>query len=160
MKYEEMYKEYAQFVYTYLLSITGSRQLAEDLTSETFLKALRSKGYEPGAKVTTWLCTIAHNAYISYLRKHRHDSGKDINELELAAEDDMLSGVNVTEIYKAIHTLGEPYSEVILLKIHSDMNYCQIGEVFGKSENWARVTFFRGKEKLRNILKERNGDEK
>lgn len=160
MKYEDMYREYAEFVYKYLMSITGNHHLSEELTSETFLNALRSKGYEPGAKVTTWLCAIAKNAYISYLRKNKHESGSDINELELSSEEDMLSGVSVTEIYKAIHMLSVPYREIVLLKIHSDMNYSQIGDVFGKSESWARVTFFRGKEKLRNIFDERNGEDK
>lgn len=160
MKYEEMYREYADFVYSYLISLTGNHHLSEELTSETFYKALKSKGYEPNAKVTTWLCTIAKNTYISYLRKNKHESYKDINELELTSEEDVLSGVNVTEIYKAIHNLGEPYNEVLLLKIHSDMSYSQIGDVFGKSESWARVTFFRGKEKLKKFLDGRNGDSK
>lgn len=154
MKIDVLYKEYAEFVYKYIMSISGNHHVAEEITQETFYRALRSKGYSNDAKVTTWLCTIAKNCYISYLRKEKHRRHEDINELEIPTEQDMLSGVRVTEIYKAIHKLPEPYREVVLMKIHSDMSYSQIGDVFGKGESWARVTFFRGKEKLRVILSE------
>ena len=156
MKYDEIYREYAEIVYKYMLSICGDHHLAEELTEEAFFRAMRSKGYEPGAKISTWLCAIAKNAYISYLRKSKRRSSADISEMDISSDEDMLEGVSCTEIYKAVHSLEEPYREIILLRMHSDMSYAQIGDVFGKSENWERGTFFRGKERLRKILEERD----
>lgn len=71
---------------------------------------------------------------------------------ELPANTDISGRMDQTEIYKAVHRLPEPYREIVLLKIHTDMSFSNIGEIFGRSENWARVTFFRGKEQLRKIL--------
>lgn len=66
----------------------------------------------------------------------------------------MLEQENCREIYRAVHRLEEPYREIMLLRIHSDLNFADIGEIFGRSEGWARVTFYRGKEKLRKLLEE------
>ena len=160
MDYDKLYREYVDIVYRYLTGLSGNASLAEELTQETFFRAVKSKGFDgSAAKASTWLCAIAKNAYISYLRKNRHIGGQSPDELDVYEEPDLLDSLNCVEIYRAIHLLGEPYREIMLLKINSDMTFSQIGDVFGRSENWARVTFFRGKEKLRKMIRERNGEE-
>lgn len=151
MKPEDIYKDYADGVFKYLVSISGDPDLAEELTQETFLKAItHADSFDGSVKIFTWLCAIAKNAYISYLRKEKRR--KNTAQTENYHEPDMLSGLGETEIYKAVHSLPEPFRELILLRIHTDMSFAQIGEIFGRGENWARVNFYRGKEKLKQIL--------
>ena len=152
MNAEEMYKEYSDRVYKYLLSITGGdHSLSEELTQETLFRAItKADSYTGEAGIFTWLCTIAKNAYISHLRKEKHRSAAPIEDIPL--HTDFPDKEGETEIYKALHSLEEPYRELILLRIHIDLSFRQIGEIFGKTENWARVTFYRGKEKLRQLI--------
>lgn len=153
MKLDEMYSLYAQTVYKYLMSLCRDHHTAEELTQETFLKALsKPPVFDGSAKPSTWLCAIAKNAYISYLRKNKRRSVQDIENADLQTSEDPLGGMGEREIYKAIHSLPDPYKELILLRIHTDMTFEQIGEVMGMTENTARVTFYRGKEKLKKIL--------
>lgn len=152
MKQEEIYKEYAERVYKYLMSLSGGNEnLSEELTQETFLRAItHAESFDGRVKMTTWLCAIAKNLFISHIRKEKRRSDAECDEIP--AEADISGRMDQTEIYKAVHRLPEPYREIVLLKIHTDMSFSDIGEIFGKSENWARVTFFRGKEQLRKLL--------
>lgn len=153
LKLDETYKRYADMVFKYLLAMCGNPVLAEELTQETFFRAVKSANrFDGKVKVTTWLCTIAKNCYYTYLKKERRNSGQDIYETEIADDTDILERENCREIYKAVHRLEEPYREIILLRVHTDMSFYEIGEIFGKSDNWARVTFYRGKEKLKKEL--------
>ena len=153
MRQEDIYKEHADRVYKYLMSLSGGNAvLSEELTQETFFRAItHAESFDGKVKMTTWLCAIAKNLYISHLRKEkrRADSEPD----DIPAEAYISGRMEQTEIYKAVHRLPEPYREIVLLKIHTDMSFGEIGEIFGRSESWARVTFFRGKERLREILK-------
>ncbi len=155
LKLDETYKKYADMVFKYLLAMCGDAVLAEELTQETFFRAVKSANrFDGKVKVTTWLCTIAKNCYYTYLKKERRNSGQDIYETEIAEDKDILERENCREIYKAVHRLEEPYREIILLRVHTDMSFAEIGEIFGKSDSWARVTFYRGKEKLKQELEE------
>lgn len=152
---DDAYKRYADVVYRYLIVLCGNADLAEELTQETFFRAVKHAGsFDGKVKVTTWLCTIAKNTYFSYLKKEKRHLRCDIDETDISAEQDMLEQENCREIYRAVHRLEEPYREIMLLRIHSDLNFADIGEIFGRSEGWARVTFYRGKEKLRKLLEE------
>lgn len=153
MKLDETYKKYADTVFKYLVAMCGDPVLAEELTQETFFRAVKyADRFDGKVKVTTWLCTIAKNAYFTHLKKERRNSGQDIYETDIAEEKDILDRENCREIYKAVHRLEEPYREIVLLRVHTDMSFAEIGDIFGKSEGWARVTFYRGKEKLRYLL--------
>lgn len=152
-----MYSLYAQTVYKYLMSLCRDHYIAEELTQETFFKAIsRPPVFDGSVKPSTWLCTIAKNAYISYLRKEKRRGGEDIEDIPQKADSDLFSDMNEREIYKAVHALPDPYKELILLRIHTDMNFAQIGEIMGMTENAARVAFYRGKERLKKILDQRN----
>lgn len=154
MKLDDTYRKYAETVCRYLIALCGDPVLAEELTQETFFRAVKNAdSYDGKSQITTWLCSIAKNAYFTHLKKQsRQARFTDSGDNEPSCEPDMLDRENCRQIYKAVHRLEEPYREIVLLRIHTDMNFAEIGEIFGKSENWARVTFYRGKEKLRKYL--------
>lgn len=153
VKLDETYKQYADTVCRYLIGLTGDAALAEELTQETFFRAVKgADSFDGGVKITTWLCGIAKNAYLYHLKKERRNGGESIYERDIPVEGDPLDRENFRAVYKAVHRLEEPYRELIMLRIHTDMSFAEIGEIFGKSDNWARVTFYRGKEKLKKLL--------
>ena len=153
---EEIYQEYAKLVYRYLLSLTRDEGLAEELMQETFFQAIRSIGrYDESCRISTWLCAIAKNVWRRYLRKHPET--EDLQDQVIAvgsAEQEVLAGEERTMLLRRVHELPEPYREVIYLRIYADLSFREIGEVIGKTENFARVTFYRGKEKLKKALSE------
>ena len=135
------------------MAITENPDLSEELTQETFFRAVKyANKFDGKVKITTWLCTIAKNAYLTHLKKEKRKLGQDISEIDIPAKTDLLDRENCREIYRAVHRLEEPYRELILLRLNTDMTFAEIGEIFGKSEGWARVTYYRGKEKLRKFL--------
>ncbi|MBE7009681.1 MAG: sigma-70 family RNA polymerase sigma factor [Ruminococcaceae bacterium] len=153
---EEVYQQYAQTVYRYLLSLTRDGDLAEELTQETFYQAIRSSDrFDGGCAVSTWLCAIAKNVLRTYRRKHPET--EDVDEQTLfapSAEAEAASEAGKMELLKQLHALREPYREVMYLRAFGNLSFREIGEVQGKTENWARVTFYRGKELLRKEVEE------
>lgn len=147
---EEIYREYASMVYKYLISLTRDEGLAEELTQETFYQAIKSSNkYDESCKISTWLCAIAKNVLMTYRRKH--PMLEDVDETEVAtesAEAEAIGNVSRVELLKKIHDMEEPYKEVIYLRVFGGLSFAEIGEIIGKNENYARVTFYRGKEKL------------
>ena len=159
---EEVYQKYAKTVYRYLMSLSHDRDLSEELTQETFYQAIRSiDHYDQSCKMSTWLCSIAKNQYRDYLRKHpaMEEFREDIPSIAPApsAEKECLDTLSHMELLKALHALPDPYREILYLRLFAGLSYREIGEVEGTSENWARVNFYRGKEKLK---KEWNKNEK
>lgn len=146
------------FVYKYLLSMTNDENLSEELTQETFYQALRSiNRYRGECKVTTWLCQIAKNLWYKHLKKRRHY--KPLGDTEgfvQSVENQAISRETHISLVRRIHELKEPMREVMYLRISGDLTFREIGDILGRTETWARVTFYRGKEKL---LLEVNKDE-
>ena len=148
---DELYQQYARTVYKYLKSVTHNEDLAEELTQETFYQAIRSiDRFDGSCKVSTGLCSIAKNLYLSHLRKN--PAHEDITDMEIpveSTENVVMDSQNKVELLKKLHDLPEPYREVMYLRVFGGLSFAEAGEVLGNSENWARVTFYRGKEKLR-----------
>ena len=150
---EEVYVRYANTVYRYLLSLTRSADIAEELTQETFCQAIRSSGrYDGSCAVSTWLCGIAKKVWQTYKRKHPRHAALD--EADIApqvgsAEDETLRTEAKMELMKSLHELPEPCREVMYLRAFGGLSFKEIGGILGWTENRARVTFYRGKEKLR-----------
>lgn len=150
---DEIYRNHAKTVYKYLLSQCRSEHLAEELTQETFYQAMKSiHRYDGTCKLSVWLCGIAKHLWYRYLEKHKReilkeDAGTD--GFVASSEDLHLAKEGQVEIVKAIHRLKEPGREVVYLRLFGGLSYREIGEILGKSENWARVTFFRSKEQLK-----------
>ena len=153
--FEEIYQEYFASVYRYLLSLTKDGNMAEELTQETFFKALKNiEKYDPAQKMLTWLCAIGKNAFFSHQRK----AGRQTELSDSIADDDdhildrIIDSETSMEILQLLHTLPEPYKEVFTLRVLGDLSFQKIGAVFGKTEAWARVTFFRSKTKIQEQL--------
>jgi len=153
---EEIYREYVTVVYKYLISLTHDSDMAEELTQETFYQAIRSSDrYDESCKITTWLCSIAKNVLITYRRKHPEYD--DISKQEIptgSAEQDAINNLQRLELMKKIHLMEDPYREVLYLRVFGELSFKEIGEVLSKNENWARVTYYRGKEKLGKEVKQ------
>ena len=153
---EEIYQQYAQTVYRYLLSLTRDADLAEELTQETFYQAIRSiERFDGSCKLSTWLCAIAKRVLLTWQRKHPVQEGlcEDAG-LASSAETEVLQQQSRIELIRQMHRLPEPGREVMYLRVFGGLSFAEIGEVHGKSENWARVTYYRVKEKLRKEVSE------
>lgn len=152
---DELYRAHANMIYRYLLALSGDVHTAEELTQETFYQAVRCiDRYDGSCKETTWLCAIAKNLYQAWQRKHWRETEvlEDSLPSDKTPESDVLHRLEYLELLQQIHTLEEPGREVLYLRLFGQLSFREIGEVLHKSENWARVTFYRGKEKLKKEL--------
>jgi len=155
MDIDYVYEKYFTFVYKYLLSITHNVTIAEDLTQETFYKALKHLDTFNGkSKIETWLCQIAKNLYFNQYKKDLREKGQTLDEnASRNMENDLLLKESSFEIHKIVFKLSNPYKEVFSLRTFGELSFSQIGELFEKSESWARVTYHRAKLKIKEELK-------
>ena len=155
---ESLYRAYFQDVYLYILSLSKDEHIAEDITSEAFIKAIKSiDTFKGDCDIRVWLCQIAKNCYYSYLRKNKkiiyrdeepeHISEINIEQLIVSKEDSM-------KIHEILHRLKEPYKEVFSLRVFSELSFREIGNLFGKSENWACVTYHRARKKIQEEMED------
>ncbi|MGN1192305.1 MAG: RNA polymerase sigma factor [Dorea sp.] len=153
---DEIYQKYARTVYKYLLSRTQNEELAEELTQETFYQAIQSiDRFDGKCKLSTWLCAIAKHQLLSYQRKHPpQDNLEETSSSVESAEDKVLGSMNYVELMKRLHLCPEPFREILYMRIFGNLSFKEIGEIMGQTENWARVTYYRGKEKLKKGLSE------
>lgn len=154
-EFEELYAEYFDVVYKYTLSLCRNESLADEITQETFFKALKNiDTFKGDSKLRVWLCQIAKNTYFTYLRKQKYISSESYEEQQSESlEGDLLNKETAWEIHKQLHLLGEPYKEVFSLRVFGELPYAQIAELFNKTESWARVTFHRARLKIKERLK-------
>ena len=162
---EDLYEQHARRVYRYLFSLCGEGDTAEELTQETFYQAVRSiDRFNGSCKVSVWLCQIAKHLYWDELkRRRRHpelsveamaQAGEELPDPQQLPEISLLRRDSYVSIHKAIHELREPYREIFLLRVLSDLSFREIGEIFDRTENWARVTYYRAKVMLAERLEE------
>ncbi len=149
---EALYRQYFHDVFLYLKAVTKSDDIAEELTQETFFKAMKSlDSFKGGCEVRVWLCQIAKNCWYSYCRKQKHIAGELPEDLPDTAPPPTLNFEDketVLEIHRILHTLAEPYKEVFTLRVFGELPFKDIAGLFGKTENWAAVTFHRAKLKI------------
>lgn len=152
---EEIYEIYSKKVYLFLLSKTNNEHLAEELTQETFFQAVQCiDRFKGNSSILTWLCGIAKNVWLKYLRKHPDTLPLEGNIPETNDKKEINVQWEQKEILQLIHAMNEPVREVMYLRLISNLSFAEIGEIIGKTENWTRVTFFRGKQKIvEEILK-------
>ena len=155
--FQEVYELYFRDVYRYALSLCRSESIAEEITQETFYKALaKLDSFDGKCKVSVWLCQIAKNTYISMCRKNKHlDPSADTSQLVdgWSVEDSICNQDTAFSVHKILHNLDEPYKEVFSLRTFGELSFKQIGELFGKTEAWARVTYHRARLKIKEELK-------
>ena len=153
---EKMYEAYYMRVYSYAVTISGSRELAEEITQETFYRAMtKSASFRREADEVTWLCTIAKNLFYDEKRRQKktgpipedvESEGKSIEQI--AADRD-----SSFRVHLALHALEEPYREIFELRVFGELGFKDIGTIFGKTENWARVTYHRARLKLQERMR-------
>ena len=153
MDIEKIYNEYFKIVYRYVLSLSGDPGLSEDIAQETFIKALkRTDELEKGDNVKGWLCVIARNLYYRhYNSKKRIDEvigGINEESFETGPETDVVNAEERVRLHKLLHELEEPYKEVFSLRTFGELSFRDIGSIFDRTENWARVTYHRARKKL------------
>jgi RNA polymerase sigma factor (sigma-70 family) len=152
---EIYYKRHGRQVYCFLMSMAHNQNLAEELTQETFYQAMKSiKNYRGECKPSVWLCQIAKHVWCHYLEKNKKENFMNIDEIQSeilrygSAEDEIIKRQEKLYLYKKIQLLNETMRDVIYLRLASDLSFMEIGEIMGKSETWARVTYYRAKNKL------------
>ena len=154
MDFEEIYRRYFGDVYRYLLRLSGSETAAEDVTSETFLRAMQAlPRFRGDCDVRVWLCRIARNTYFSTRRdpdnQPMEEPGEERAGSAPSPEEETLRREEGQRLRQLLHDLEEPYREVFLWRHYGDLSFREIGQLFGKSENWACVTYHRARGKLR-----------
>ena len=158
LDFEMVFRENNQFVFRFLMKLCGDVSLAEELTQETFFRAyMNLSALRNEEKVAVWLCQIAKNTYFAWFNEQKRkqpvsqpipaDSTPDIAEL---FEEKELAG----RAFSVLHALEEPYKEVFMLSVFGGFSLKDISRIFGKSESWARVTFYRAKQKLIERMRE------
>ena len=161
MDFEELYRTYFSDVYQYIRKLSGSEHMAEEITEETFYKALRKiESFRGDCDIRVWLCQIAKNSYYSHLRKSgRHISLEDAALQDTAdpegtVDEKLTTYDEADQIRVLLHTLSDPYKEVFLWRGFAELSFKEIGRLYGKSDNWACVTYHRARNMLRERLEE------
>lgn len=151
-EFETIFKDFTPIVFRFLLSLCGDDSLAEELTSETFYQAYLHIGqYRGDCKIETWLCQIAKNAlYKELKRQGRFTHGTYLENVEADTHffEMIADKEQAMQIHRQLHLLKEPYREVFMLRVFGDLSFREIADICGKSESWAKVTFYRAKNKL------------
>ena len=155
--FDEIYREYFSDVYKYVLSLSRNEAIAEEVTQETFFKAMRHIDQFNGTcKLYVWLCQIAKNTYFSFYQKQKRtvsDMGIDFSDTAPDIETDYLEKDAARRLHVWLHNLEEPYKEVFTLRVFGELPFSQIGELFGKTDSWARLVFYRAKKQLQEAMK-------
>ena len=161
---EEIYKQYSNTVYKYLFCLTDKEDIAEELTQETFAIAVKEiQRFKGECKISVWLCQIAKHLWYKEVKKSK--THKDIpienitEEIEVieTTEDIVCKKEEKLKLFKDMQKLDNLSREVVYLRTIGNLNFIEIGEILGKTANWARVTFYRAKQKIREVNK--NGKE-
>ena len=150
-----IYEEYFQTVYKYLYTLTHDQNLSEELTQETFYQAVKTyDSFRGDSKVSVWLCQIAkHLWYREYKRMNKYapESVEELSKM-IPSSDNLLQSILESdakvEMYRKIQNLDEKTREVIYMRLTGELSFREIGEILSRNESWARVTFYRGKQKL------------
>ena len=154
LDFNDLYNSYAGDVYNYVYSLCNNKHIAEDIVSETFIKAIKAVDKFKGeCSVRSWLCQIAKNTYYNLYKQSKFTVELPV---DLQSNDNfelrMLDKAQAIEIHRLLHHLDEPYKEVFSLRIFAELSFAEIGKVFTKSESWARVTFHRAKNKIKEKI--------
>lgn len=158
---EAIYREYFRDVYLYILGLSRDEHMAEDVTEETFFKALTAlPSFRGECDIRVWLCQIAKNEYFGYLRKNKKRMDVQTEELETKADNSknleelLMDKESAALIHQKLHELPEPYKEVFHLRVFGELSFEQIGSLFGKNANWACVTFHRAKARIQKEVED------
>lgn len=159
--FEAIYIKYFDNVYKYVFSLCQNETVAEEITQEAFYKALKSLSkFEGKCSLYVWLCQIAKNTFYTYAKKQKRfvsgTDGEPSVTLQQNMESEFLDKETAYELYNSMNRLRNPYKEVFSLRVFGELPFSQIGELFGKSDSWARLIFYRAKKEIRRDFDENN----
>lgn len=148
-----VYNDYAQTVFKFLMTLCSDATTAEELTQETFYQAVRCAGkFDGTCKVSTWLCQIAKHLWYQELDRRKRRDAEPIDETlvsgDTSPEEQACLKDEKMALFRKVHVLSEAEKEIVLLRLTGAFSFREIGDIFEKSENWARVTFYRAKQKI------------
>lgn len=151
--FEDIYREHFPGVFRYVYSLCRNESLAEELTQEAFFKAMENLDKFRGeTRMFVWLCQIAKNTYFSYTRKQKHHAAPETMDT-MAADTDLEEAFfdkeTAQSLLQLLHDLSEPYKEVFTLRVYGQLPFAQIGQLFGKTDSWARLIYYRAKQEIR-----------
>ncbi len=163
MELEKIISEYYKDVLLYVKSLSKNDEVAEDITQDTFEKAMKSlKKFDGSTNVRAWLFKIAKNTYFTYYK--RQQIYKEGEALEYAADErkpvleNLIDGEQALIIHRFLHDMDEPYKEIFNLRVFGELSFEDIAIIFGKNPNWARVTFYRAKKKVIEYMEGKNNE--
>lgn len=150
---EDLYRQYFKDIYLYIKAISKNDDIAEEITQETFFKALKSiHSFRGDCDIRIWLIRIAKNTYLSYCEKNKRIAGIEpdtsIPDRHISIEEDIVRRENVKSANEILSHMEEPYQKVFRLRVFSELSFREIGNMYGKTEGWARVTYHRARLKI------------
>lgn len=161
MDFENIYRRYFNDVFKYLLRLSNDEHIAEEITADTFFRALRKiDSFRGDCDLRVWLCQIAKNSYLSYIRKRGHTEELEYEKLaniidpSKSTEEKCIISDTAEEIQNILHDIPEPYKEVFMWRVFAELSFKEIAQIFKKSENWACVTYHRARAKIIERLEE------
>ncbi len=162
MDFDEIYQKYFQDVYLYLKSLSHSDVIAEEITQETFFKALKNiESFDGSKDIRAWLFIIAKNTYFTYYKKKKKQVDSDLNETTKTGVHfvkHLMNEEDAFAVHQFLHSMKEPYKEVFSLRTFGELSFDKIGRLFGKSAGWARVTFYRARKQILEYMEAINHD--
>lgn len=154
--FEQVYSEYYDVVYQYILLLCKDKAWAEEITQEAFFKALKKiDSFRGECKLSVWLCQIAKNTFYTEAQKRKRETSElslDTIPTQDIFEDKIFDEEEAFEVHKVLHTLDEPYKEVFWMRTFGELPFKEIGSIFEKTESWARVTYHRAKMKIKERI--------
>lgn len=154
-KMESIYKKYVETVYRYLFCLTQDADLSEELTQETFYQAVKTiRNFRGDCKISVWLCQIAKHMWFKDCKKRNKSINIPLDDIEFMlparenVEDHIFKNEDKIALFRKLHSLDDITREVMYLRLTGELSFKEIGDILNKSETWARVTFYRGKQKM------------
>ncbi|MBD5494693.1 MAG: sigma-70 family RNA polymerase sigma factor [Lachnospiraceae bacterium] len=167
MEFEQIYNAYFKSVYHYIRKLSGDEYIAEEITSETFLKVMKSIGdFRGECDMRVWICQIAKNTYYSYLKKSKRIASVDETEMQSIEDPNIFIEEQIgirdetQQIRKILHTMPEPYKEIFMWRVFGELSFKEIGELYNKTDNWACVTYHRARKIMQSRLEEINNEKR
>lgn len=161
MEFEQIYSTYFKPVYQYIKQLSGDEHIAEEITSETFFRAMKSVGdFRGECNMRVWLCQIAKNTYFTYLKENsKIASVEEIELLNIAdtntfLEEQIGTREEAQRIRKVLHEISDPYKEVFMWRLFGELSFKEIGGLYNKTDNWACVTYHRARKMIQSRLEE------
>jgi len=162
---EQLYVEYSDRIYRYIFLQVRQKELAEDLTQETFFRALKNiHTFNNQASLATWLTKIARNATYDHFRRKRIirffslDSEVSEDTSSLSPEDELLKKDLTARLYNALASLKTSYRDVLILRKINENSIKETAYILGWTETKVKSTMARAFAALKKEMDRLEGD--